>query len=205
MSEPGQLAVERSPQEIGLSITVARETNNYRGASSKEAVGAPRSFRVIRLRYADVSEIAGIIGPENANIAPTDQFIPNSAFTGSPASGIQSFQGGYQSTLQGAGLPLGQQDPQHAPYGQRIDASIAIDRRLNAILLSGSTQDVEQYAAIIEAVDIPSRSVTLEAQIVELTDTGARNVGILVGNGTAAAQASLTVQTSTLEQAGNGI
>lgn len=199
------LLMRRNGQSLSLVFDTSHAVNQKiaRPTSVATVDVGPRSFRVIRLKYADVSEIAGILGPENAIIAPTDQFSPATVFSGAQSSGYQNMQGSYSTTLQGAGgLSLIGQDQQHAPYGQRVDPSIAIDRRLNAVILSGPDEIVARNAAIVEALDVPSRSVTLEAQIVELTDTGARNVGIIIGNGTAAAQASLTVQTGAVEQAG---
>jgi general secretion pathway protein D len=61
---------------------------------------------------------------------------------------------------------------------QAVDAAIAIDRRLNAIILKGSPEQIARLKAKIAAIDVPVESVILETEFVELTDTGAKNVGL---------------------------
>jgi general secretion pathway protein D len=62
--------------------------------------------------------------------------------------------------------------------GQRINEHIAIDRRLNALIFTGTPDQIAAYQAIVDAVDVPLRSVMLQTEIVELTDSAATNVGI---------------------------
>jgi general secretion pathway protein D len=83
---------------------------------------------------------------------------------------------------------------------QRVSDNIAIDRRLNAVLVSGPPDVVAAYKAFIEKIDVPLGSVMLETQIVELTDTAARDLGIDFTN--AAGQlASATYQSKSLQSA----
>jgi general secretion pathway protein D len=64
------------------------------------------------------------------------------------------------------------------PLGESINASIAIDRRLNAIWLRGSPDEIARLKAMIAMIDIPVDSVILETQMVELTESGSKDLGI---------------------------
>ena len=68
--------------------------------------------------------------------------------------------------------------------GQRISEQIAIDRRLNAVILSGCTAQVAALRALSRRIDIPLPSVLLETQVVELTDTArSRSASTLAAGG----------------------
>jgi general secretion pathway protein D len=55
---------------------------------------------------------------------------------------------------------------------------MAIDRRLNAIWLRGSPDRIARMKRMIAMIDIPLDSVILETQMVELTETGSKALGI---------------------------
>src|SRR5205823_4311324 len=67
--------------------------------------------------------------------------------------------------------------------GQAVDGTIGIDRRLNAIVLRGPPYRVAAIKHEIELLDVPVTSVILETEFVELTETGARNLGLDFNNG----------------------
>jgi general secretion pathway protein D len=54
---------------------------------------------------------------------------------------------------------------------------MAIDRRLNAIWIRGTREYIARVKEQIALIDVPVDSVILETQFVELTETGARNIG----------------------------
>jgi len=133
---------------------------------------------IVPLKYADVSEIAGVL-VAGSTVASNDTFSPIQTNIGTSSLGGSSFggvtSGGLsaaptQSFGNGFGIPQG--------VAQRVNDNIAIDRRLNAIILSGTPDVIAGLKAIIEKIDIPVPSVILETQIVELTDTAARNIGL---------------------------
>jgi general secretion pathway protein D len=139
-------------------------------------------FEVVPLKYADVSEIAGLL-TGNQSVKPNDTFTPEE-----PAFGSSGLQGGYYG---GGGFPGPSPNAAFAqasglqsdPLGRDIDDSIGVDRRLNAIVLKGSPQRVAQLKAQIAQLDVPvPNSVVLETVFVELTESGARNVGIDFNN-----------------------
>ncbi len=76
----------------------------------------------------------------------------------------------------------GQPATEDLPLGQSVDSSLAIDRRLNAIWIKGSPERIARVKDQIALIDIPVDSVILETQFVELTESGARNVGIDLAN-----------------------
>jgi general secretion pathway protein D len=70
---------------------------------------------------------------------------------------------------------------------------------LNAVILTGTQPQIDTYKAIIAALDVPTRSVLLETQIVELTTSGAKNIGIDYSAG------NTTLATATFGSANNSL
>jgi general secretion pathway protein D len=134
---------------------------------------------VVELKYADISEIAGILAP-NSNVASNDTFSPQQSSLGANSLGGSSFggvSGGFTSPTQpqtfgGGGFG------QATGLAQRVNDNIAVDRRLNAIILTGTPDVVADLKSEIEKIDVPVASVILETQIVELSDSAARNIGL---------------------------
>jgi general secretion pathway protein D len=129
------------------------------------------SYELILLKYADVSEIAGLLS-EGVTVNSNNSFAPREPGFGSPGSNNSS----YTPPLQN------QNNPDDRPLGEPVDSSIAIDRRLNAVWVRGSPGQVARLRAQIEAIDIPVPSVFFETQFVELTEVGARSIGLDFSN-----------------------
>lgn len=138
---------------------------------------------IIRLSYADVSEIAGLI--KNGVVVPSvDQFTAQSPFTPPTPPSNSSFS----SSSSGASvsnqtptyvtLPTGSLIPKDTAQGVFINDHVSVDRRLNAVILRGSPEEIAPYLRMIALVDTPRRSVLLETQVVELTETGAYDLGV---------------------------
>jgi general secretion pathway protein D len=158
-------------------------------------------IKVVQLKYADVSEIVGILS--GTSITPTSTFQPqpNAGNFGSPSSlgaGGSNAVAGFGTTTSPTvnyATTNGGGESQES-IGQRVNEHIAIDRRLNALIFTGTPAEIAGYEALVDAVDIPLRSVMLQTEIVELTDTAARNVGIDFANSAGAGQiASATFTT----------
>jgi general secretion pathway protein D len=137
-------------------------------------------FEIVPLKYADVSEIIGLL-TANQSVKPNDHFTPEE-----PAFGSAGMQGSYA----GAGLSspafnqgLNLSGAATESVGQAIDDTIGIDRRLNAIVLKGPPARVAKMKAQIAKLDVPVNSVVFETVFVELTETGAHNVGLDFNNG----------------------
>ena len=129
------------------------------------------SYELVFLKYADVSEIVGLLA-EGAEIAPNDVFIRREPGFGSP---------GASQTTQYIGQTQ-QAEREDQPLGENVGSGLAVDRRLNAIWVTGSPERIERVKRQIELIDVPVDSVILETQFVELTETGARNLGIDFAN-----------------------
>ncbi len=125
------------------------------------------SYELIMLKYADVSEVIGLL-VEGVEIAPNDVFILREPGFGSPGAS-------QQSTFIGAPQ---QAQREEVPLGQNFGNGLAIDRRLNAIWVTGTPERIERVKRQVELIDVPVDSVILETQFVELTETGARNLGV---------------------------
>jgi len=150
---------------------------------------------VVPLKYADVSEIAGILVagssvPTNDTFSPLQTNIGTSSLGGGSFGGGLGGGGGFGGGFGGgsfSGNSFPQQQPQQnfGAFGagavglaQRLNENVAIDRRLNAIILTGTPEVIAPIEAMIDKIDIPVPSVMLETQIVELTDSASKAVGL---------------------------
>jgi len=129
-------------------------------------------YELVLLKYADVSEIVGLLS-QGSTIKSNDLFIPRE-----PAFGSNSLTGNNYTPGQSTQAP-GSDD---TPLGQPVDAGMAVDRRLNAVWLRGTPDYIARMKAMIAMIDIPLDSVILETQMVELTETGAKALGIDFNN-----------------------
>jgi general secretion pathway protein D len=134
--------------------------------------GPSDSYELVLLKYADVSEIVGLLS-QGQTVKSNDLFIPRE-----PAFGSNSLTGNNYNPGPSTQAP-GSDD---TPLGQSIDAGMAVDRRLNAIWLRGTRDYIARMKAMIAAIDIPLDSVVLETQMVELTEQGQRAIGIDFAN-----------------------
>jgi general secretion pathway protein D len=157
---------------LDLAITPAPAAENGAAASAgalpheTERAAGEDGFDVVPLKYADVSEVVGLL-TAGQTVKSNDTFIPHEPNFGSAGmNGQQNYS-----------APPPNPDNENAPLGQSVDDSIAIDRRLNAVILKGSPERIARLKEKIAAIDVPVDSVILETQFVELDETGAKNVG----------------------------
>lgn len=155
----------RAPRE---AVDVGEPTSRGLPAAYAE----PEDYALVLLKYADVSEVVGLL-TDGLTVKSNDVFLPSE-----PAFGSNSLTGGSYNP-QPVPQPPGANDE---PLGQSVDASIGIDRRLNAIWLKGSPERIAAMKAMIAAIDIPVDSVVLETQFVELTEKGEKALGIDFNN-----------------------
>jgi general secretion pathway protein D len=127
-------------------------------------------FELIPLKYADVSEVVGLLS-DGTTVRSNDAFIPHEPGFGSPGSNSNTVS-----------TPQTQNLPDDKPLGQPVDSSIAVDRRLNAIWVRGSPEHIARVKAEIARIDLPLASVLLETEFVELTESGAKSLGFDFAN-----------------------
>lgn len=140
------------------------------GASATGSGGGASAYEVVPLKYADVSEIVGILVP-GETLPPNDTFTPAGSIFSLPTSpGVSQPQTSYQNV--GAALS------QPESFGQRINDNVAVDRRLNAVILSGTPAQVATLKAEIAQIDVPLPGVMLVCEVVELTQTAAHDLGL---------------------------
>lgn len=175
--QPRTLATPQ-PLVNGTPVPLVTAPGNPGGLIAEEG----EDFEIVKLKYADVSEIVGLL-TGNQTIKSNDEFTPQEPNFGS--SGIAG--GGYFGS--GGGIPA--TPILSAPngilissdsVGQAVDGTLGIDRRLNAIVLRGSPERVAAIKREITLLDVPVTSVILETEFVELTETGARNLGLDFNN-----------------------
>ncbi|MFL6760356.1 type II secretion system protein GspD [Sphingomonas sp.] len=167
--------IEVTIGSIAKPIERAASGEESRGGSLPPAFAAAAgqdSYALVLLKYADVSEVVGLLS-QGAAVKSNDVFIPRE-----PQFGSNSLTGtNYQA--QTASQAPGSSDE---PLGQSVDASMSIDRRLNAVWLRGSPDYIARMKEMIAAIDIPVDSVILETQMVELNETGSKALGIDFAN-----------------------
>ncbi len=152
-------------------------------AAGVPSMGAARPQRtdVVVLKYADISEIVGIL-ISGESVAPNDVFAP----TGSVFSLPTSTSGGNAPGAT-SNQPFNPSAGPPQALGQRINDTIAVDRRLNAVILSGTPAELAQLESMIAKLDVPVPSVLLECQVFELSEAAARDAGIELSSTGAAA------------------
>lgn len=166
MVSPEEAIGSRPLGSAGEAVVPATDIPAYADYNPGDA------YELVFLRYADVSEVIGLL-VAGETIQPNNVFIRREPGFGSPASSAQPNYVSAQNQAQQENVPLGQSFPA---------AGLAIDRRLNAIWITGSPERIARVKQQIAMIDVPVDSVILETQFVELTEQGARNVGIDLNN-----------------------
>ncbi len=173
-------AVSLSIKAVNAASKTAAATGPSKLPEHAEPTPGQDDFEVVLLKYADVSEVVGLLSAGQA-IRPNDTFTPQE-----PAFGASGFTNNgvnnNNNNLLAPSFNPNAADAAGTTYGQSIDDSIGVDRRLNAIILKGSPDRIASLKAKIAQIDVPVKSVILETVFVELTQTGARNVGLDFNN-----------------------
>ena len=172
-------AVQTNARTVDVTISSGRAAASESPDAAPERAGAlppanepPEDYALVQLKYADVSEVVGLL-TDGQTVKSNDVFIPSE-----PAFGSNSLTGNNYTPQQVTQAPGSNDDP----LGQSVDESIGIDRRLNAIWLKGTPERIAQMKQMIAAIDIPVDSVVLETQFVELTEQGLKALGIDFNN-----------------------
>ena len=186
-----------------VEVGSAPATSAASGPELPAATPAPQAAalgvvtEVVPLKYADISEVAGLL-VQGANVPSNDTFQAQTANMGSTSLGSGGGFGGVQASAPTQNFPS---NPSGSAQGlaQRVSDNVAVDRRLNAIILTGPPGLVEQLQAFIASIDIPVDSVLLETDILELNENAAKNVGIdfAPGGNSLVASGTLTIPSNT--------
>jgi general secretion pathway protein D len=187
LSGPQPLRVIATQLSRGVALTIVGAADKpvhedpAPGASATHVDLEPGFvFEVVPLRYADVSEIVGLLTSGQA-VKSNDGFNPQEPAFGSAGMSGAYGGGGIPSPNLGGGA--GYSPGNGDALGQSVDDTVGIDRRLNAIILRGPAARVALLKEQIAKLDVAVTSVVLETVFVELTETGARNVGLDFNNG----------------------
>jgi general secretion pathway protein D len=165
---------------VSINLTAAAQSS-AQADSAPPVAGLPRAsdpvpgadgFEVVPLKYADVSEVVGLL-TEGLTVKPNDSFTPQE-----PAFGSAGMSGGANY----APPPPPSPEVDNEAVGQSVDDTIAVDRRLNAIILKGPPDRIARLKAQIALIDVPVPSVVLETVFVELDQSGAHNLGLDFNN-----------------------
>ncbi len=183
-----------------IDVPPAAPQQNYQNGFGQQSYSTPppvvnagnQITKIIRLHYADVSEVVGIL-TSNGSVAPSSVFSPQPSEIGSQPETGGFNNGGFQGPLQGGfgngGFQGGFQQPFGNTYnqnyggeqnamGQRVSDNIAIDRRLNAVILTGTAAEIAQAEQMIKLLDVPVQSVMLDTEVLEVTESGSKALGL---------------------------
>ncbi len=166
-------------------------------AQSSAAAGEPMTGNGVRtvfvpLSFADVSEVAGVL-VKGAVVPSADAFNAQSPFVAPTPDTSRSSSSSMQAQPAGpsyVSIPPGAVIPKDVPQGMQLNEHIAVDRRLNAVIITGTPSEIAAYKRTIAFLDVPARSVLLDVQIVELTQNAARTLGVDYSPGGSLATAS---------------
>lgn len=191
LTVPSTVHIERHARDISLHFQpVAVLPAVVPGGGGAVAMGIGTRVMVVPLQYAKLDEVAQVL---STDVAPSQSTSTVTSMF-SQGSGVS---GGVFST---SSLPVAT-GPVNIPAvrnAERITANVAIDRRLNAVILTGSADEIAALAQEIKAIDLPDAkhiSVQIEAQVVELTHSSAAQLGLDFSNNGAVASASISSQT----------
>jgi general secretion pathway protein D len=176
-------AVQTGGRTVEITISTGKVAKDYgnQTAAAGPSAGLPPAYEpafgedgyeLVLLKYADVSEVVGLL-TDGLTVKSNDVFIPSE-----PGFGSNSLTGNNYNPQPTTQPPGGSDEP----LGQSVDASIGIDRRLNAVWLKGSPERIARMKAMIAQIDIPVDSVVIETQFVELTERGEKALGIDFAN-----------------------
>jgi general secretion pathway protein D len=163
-----------------ISLTLAPVAQNVTAAMATPTGGLPKSadpppgadgFEVVFLKYADISEVVGLL-TEGLSVKSNDTFVPEE-----PNFGAVGANGATVAPSQAAAAEASTDS-----LAQSVDDTIGVDRRLNAIILKGSPERIARLKEKIATIDVPVQSVLLETVFVELDESGAKNVGLNFAN-----------------------
>jgi general secretion pathway protein D len=143
--------------------------------------GPGEIIEVVPLRYADVSEIVGLLTADQ-NLKSNDSFTPQEPNFGSTGGQTYYGAGGGAFPTSPVTQAITSEGLATDPVGHDVNDTIGVDRRLNAVILRGTPERVAAIKAAIASLDQPVTSVVLETVFVELTETGARNLGLDFNN-----------------------
>jgi general secretion pathway protein D len=176
-------AVQTGGRTVEITVSTGKVAKDYGNqvAAAGPSAGLPPAYEpafgedgyeLVLLKYADVSEVVGLL-TDGLTVKSNDVFIPSE-----PGFGSNSLTGNNYNPQPTTQPPGGSDEP----LGQSVDASIGIDRRLNAVWLKGSPERIARMKAMIAQIDIPVDSVVIETQFVELTERGEKALGIDFAN-----------------------
>ena len=186
-----RLTDRASELEVRIASPHGDEEAAAAPAADEQLMGNDVRTVFVPLSFADVSEVAGVL-VKGAVVPSADAFNAQSPFV-APTPDPRLSSSSMQTQPVGpsyVSIPPSAVIPKDLPQGMALDSHIAVDRRLNAVIITGTPAEIAAYKRTIAFLDVPARSVLLDVQIVELTQNAARQLGIDYSPGGSLATAS---------------
>lgn len=175
LSSPGTVDISKTRNGYDALVTLVGSPTNTGLAVAPVSTGGSSS-ELVPVRYLSAAEIFGVFGVANAS----QSFQPSA-----PLQTSMPTYGG--ASIPTAALPQSPVADIVAPASAvRLNEHVVYDRRINALLLTGTASevaDLKRQIALLDVPDAPMQSVVLEAQIVELSDNAARHIGLEFNGG----------------------
>ena len=177
-----QLAADVRPraETVGNRVIVHIPAKSGDEEAHLTAVTAAQAegVKIVPLSFADVSEVAGLL-KGSAAIPSVENFTAQSPFAAQTPNpnGSSSSSSATNASPTYVTLPTYALVPKDTPQGVYVNDNVSVDRRLNAVILRGTPEEIAPYERLIKLVDTPRREVLLDTQIVELTQTAAYDLG----------------------------
>ncbi|MBV8580225.1 MAG: hypothetical protein JOZ86_06275 [Candidatus Eremiobacteraeota bacterium] len=155
----------------GLSVDVTTSGVGNQTTTLVQPNDAPRSgvrtsTKIYSLVFADSSEVANLLVTGSA-LSPNDSFSPVPSALGQ-ANSTSLVPASVAASVSAAGVT----------DSVRVNDEVAVDRRRNLLIVTADEARQRVVQDIIAAIDKPMPSVMLEAEIVELDENSARDVGL---------------------------
>lgn len=175
-----------------------------RGGAQAEAISPTLQYRVFYLRYGWAEDVSLTVGAKQVQIpgvasiirslvstdpkeragaaARTETPIPAAvqglrgqglATLGTPNPAGPDYGGGANGTL---GMPLANE--QTADYAPQNPVRVQADSRLNAIIVRDIAERMPAYEELVKALDVEPQLLEIEAAIIDIDTTRARDLGI---------------------------
>ncbi|MBP2639059.1 MAG: pilQ [Firmicutes bacterium] len=155
-------------QRVGPVIVVASPEKLHRGFDA---------VQIIRLQYARAEEVVGLLGmvAGKGKADGSDEGKKSGANSSAGGNGgtAAANSSSVAYTVQGPALVKTEAIKRIQGAGR-----LRADLESNSILFYGSDEETAMIRKLVAGIDVPYRQVTVEAQVLAVTKSGAKNLGV---------------------------
>lgn len=159
-----------APPNSHTLIMVGKEVDVQKALETAAQFDTPgeRDLAVYKVKYVDVNELAATIR----------QLVPGVAAEGVNVASATKGAGESSPAASGGGASTPAADSGSQGTTAMNMSSAALDNLSRTLVLTGRKSDVEKARGLIEALDVRSPQIKIEAKITSLTETGEKKLGL---------------------------